>query len=136
MRTIGLAWGFTWRSGFVVPLVLAAGGFAVWTILTSGGQQATRIAGALGAGAAALGVTWKGTKATLGQAAVKLEQPLWEAELDTAIGSAITTLEHRRLTPSIGRLAAEVAPQGPAPASDQGARHSEDPPADPGLRDE
>jgi len=131
--TSKLAWGFMWRTGFAVPIVLAAGTAAVFFILTSGGQQGSKIAGAAGAGAAALGLSWKGTKATLGQLAGKLEQPLWHAELDAAIGSAITTLDrkekvrlistldHERREPSLRKLSAEIAPQGPKllPALDE-----------------
>jgi hypothetical protein len=54
-------------------------------------------AGAVVAGAgtiiASLGLTWRAAGRALGGLAAKLEQPLWGAELDTAITEAITLLE-------------------------------------------
>jgi hypothetical protein len=116
-----------WRTWFVVPIILDVGGLAVWAILTSDAQQATKIIGAVGAGAAALGVTWKGTEGTLGHLALKLEQPLWQAEPDAAIGLAITTLD-RKLAASLrlGALATAMPPRGPAQApDDQSSTHGQ-----------
>lgn len=114
-RTLRLAWTFNLRTAFAGPILFLATGFAIWTILTSGGQTATKIAGALAAAAAGVGISWTSTKATLGQLAVKLEQPLWQAELDAAIGSAVTTLEHKRHAPRLAKIARQVSPQGPNP---------------------
>ncbi len=121
VRATRLAWSFVLRTWFVVPIILGGSGFAVWTILTSGGQQAPKIVGAIGAGATALGITWKGTKATLGDLALKLEQPLWQAELDVAIGLAVTTLDHTWSAPSNAWLARKVSPQGPSAMLGEGA---------------
>jgi hypothetical protein len=106
----GLVASFIIRTYFVFPIILAGGGYGVWTILHSGGKTGTQIVGALAAADAALGISWKGTQATLGQIAVKLEQPLWNAEVDTAIGSAMTTLDHQRFASRPAKIANEVSP--------------------------
>jgi hypothetical protein len=114
-RALRLAWTFTWRTGFVVPILLAAGGVAVWAILQSDGEVATKVVAAVGAGATAVGVSWKSTSATLGQLALKLEQPLWQREMDAAIGLAITTLDREpRIRLRIGRITTAPPPRGPA----------------------
>jgi hypothetical protein len=120
-RALGLLWRFLYRTFFVVPLVLAGGGYLIYLILHSGGKTGTQIIGALTAATATLGITWQGTKATLGQAAAKLEEPLWNAELDTAIGSAMTTLDRGRSAPSPGRIAAVVSPPYGPSVSDAGS---------------
>jgi hypothetical protein len=114
-RAARLVGQFVVRTYFVVPLILAGAGVGVWAILTSGGKTAANVVGALTVAAAALGITWKGTKSTLLELAVKLEQPLWDAELDSAIGEAITTLDTSARALKPGRIAAEIAPpQGPS----------------------
>lgn len=115
-RTLRLAWTFNLRTAFAGPLLLVAIGVGIWAILTSDGQTATKITGAVVTTAAGLGISWTSTKATLGQLAVKLEQPLWQAELDAAIGSAVTTLDHQRRAPRLAKIAGEVSPQGPNPS--------------------
>lgn len=117
-RALRLTWRFLWRTAFLVPLMLGAGGVVAWLIVTSSGVHvAIKILGAVGAGVAALGITWKGTAATLGQIAAKLEHPLWDAELDVAIGVAITTVGRGRFAPPRSRTIARVSPSGPVPAA-------------------
>ena len=58
-------------------------------------SEATVLAGA-GSILAALGLTWRGIGRSLGGLAGKLEQPLWGAELDTAIKQAITLLRREK----------------------------------------
>ena len=73
--------------------VLVIGLFALGVYLL----VATDAEGAIIAGAgsiiASLGLTWRGIGRSLGGLAGMLEQPLWGAELDTAITQAITLLE-------------------------------------------
>ena len=116
MRTTSaLAWAFFSRfAGMISIAALVLGGAAMALILISSGQEASKIVGAVATGAVALGISWKSTTATLGQIAAHLEHPLWQAELDAAIGSAITTLDRHRHAPSVQEIAARVSPQGPA----------------------
>lgn len=65
---------------------------AVVLLLTLDHQVATKVTGSLLAVATALGISWAGVRATLGRALARAEQPLWQAELDTAIAEAITVL--------------------------------------------
>lgn len=55
-------------------------------------QTVTKVTGSLLVAAAAFGVSWSGARATLGKMLAKLEQPLWQIELDTAVVEAITLL--------------------------------------------
>ena len=76
--------------------VLVVGLFALGVYLL----VATDAEGAIIAGAgsiiASLGLTWRGIGRSLGGLAGMLEQPLWGAELDTAITQAITLLEREK----------------------------------------
>jgi hypothetical protein len=63
--------------------------------------------------AAALGLTSKGLIAALRSTASKLEQPLWGAELDTAIGAAITLAPGLSGAKSAKETAKTLAPVGP-----------------------
>jgi hypothetical protein len=47
---------------------------------------------ALGAFAGALGLTWQGTRSTLGDVLTKAKEPLWGAQLDLAVTRALTQL--------------------------------------------
>jgi hypothetical protein len=70
----------------LVALTLVFGGVAL--VVSSSGWAAT------GAGAASLvasiGLSWKGIGTSLGTAAVRIEQPLWDSQLDQAIYERIT----------------------------------------------
>ena len=89
-RTKGLVGHFLkhywWLAGLIV--VLFVGGIA---LILLGGNTRSIAAGA-GTIVASLGLTWKGVGASLGTAAVKLEEPLWGAQLDAAICARITKL--------------------------------------------
>jgi hypothetical protein len=93
----------------VVVLILLAGGIALILFTDS---EATVLAGA-GSVLAALGLTWRGVGRSLGGLASKLEQPLWGAELDTAIRQAITLLareEERDVTKTRRDVAVALRP--------------------------
>jgi hypothetical protein len=107
---IGVVWRFLYKTYFAVPVVLAVGAFAVWAILHSQGKTGTQVVGAIAAAATALGISWKGTEATLGRIAGKLEPPLWNTELDTSIGSAMTTLDRKPSAPSSEKIATQISP--------------------------
>ena len=53
----------------------------------------TAVVGALGAFAGALGISWAGVRQTVGSAAAKVREPLWDAALDDAIVDAITRVD-------------------------------------------
>jgi hypothetical protein len=72
----------------VLALVLFAGGIALAVVANTSATIAAGLAGIL----TSLGLTWKGIGSALGGLAGKLERPLWGAELDRAITSAITLL--------------------------------------------
>jgi hypothetical protein len=63
--------------------------------------------------AAALGLTSRGLVAALRSTAGKLEQPLWDAELDTAIGGAITLVPELTGAKSARESARHVTAVGP-----------------------
>jgi hypothetical protein len=109
-RATRLLGRFVVQTYFLVPIILGGGGYGVWAILTSHGKTATNIVGALTAAAAALGITWSGTRTTLVQLAGKLQQPLWNAELDVAIAQAITTLQTNHLELRPAKISAQIAP--------------------------
>lgn len=68
-------------------LVLIGGGIAL--LILGGGPETVAGAGSL---IAALGLTWKGIGASLGQLVGRLEQPLWYAAIDAAVSDAINLL--------------------------------------------
>ena len=55
-------------------------------------QPAAKVTGSIVAVATAFGVSWSTVRSTVGRALQRAEQPLWHAELDTAIAEAITVL--------------------------------------------
>lgn len=75
---------YWWLASIIA--VLFVGGIAVIFAVGNPAAIATGAATIL----ASLGLTWKGVGATLGATAVRLEEPLWGAELDTAICRRIT----------------------------------------------
>jgi hypothetical protein len=86
-RMSSLAQRFLWSwSWIVVPaaLVLVGAIGAAFTFLNGD----SRIASAIAALIAGMGLSWKGLGATLGKAIHRAEEPLWHAELSTAIGVA------------------------------------------------
>jgi hypothetical protein len=109
---------FSSRTYFLVPIVLVAGGVGIYVIHNSGGREINKIVAAIATGAGALGITASGAKTTVGRWASRVEQPLWAAEIDVAIGGAITTLDRDwvvRFRQRPSRIAAAIAPaRGPA----------------------
>jgi hypothetical protein len=67
--------------------------FAIGVALVVVTDSAAAIVAGAGTILASVGLTWRGAGRSLGGLAGKLEQPLWGAELDTAITQAITLLE-------------------------------------------
>jgi hypothetical protein len=65
---------------------LFAGGIVLLLTRSHAGDVAAGVSGVL----AGLGVTWKGIGGVAGKLAARLEEPVWGAELDTAITAAIT----------------------------------------------
>jgi hypothetical protein len=76
-----------WYLG-ALALILFAGGIALAVAANTSATIAAGLAGVL----TSLGLTWKGIGSALRGLAGKLEKPLWGAELDAAITSAITLL--------------------------------------------
>jgi hypothetical protein len=76
---------------FPVLTVLVIALFVGGIVLLAAGGAGHLVAGATSV-LAAVGLTWKGLGATLGQLAGRVEQPLWGAALDAAIADAITLL--------------------------------------------
>jgi hypothetical protein len=65
---------------------------AVVLLISFEQQDVTKATGSVLVAAAAFGISWTGARATLGKMLAKLEQPLWQIELDTAVAEAITLL--------------------------------------------
>ncbi len=87
-RTGTLVARFVWHYLWLVLLVIALLGFGVWLIVGPGGGVAAGLGGA--SIFTSIGVSWKGIGASLGTAGARLEDPLWQAELDQAIYERIT----------------------------------------------
>lgn len=108
---------FSRRTYFMVPILLAAGGGAIYLILSSDGREINKLVGAIAAGAGALGITAGSVRTAVGRWASRVEEPLWAAEIDIAIGGAITTLRQNfvvRFSQRPSRIAAAIAPaRGP-----------------------
>ena len=87
-RSAALAGAFLRHYWWLVALVviLFVGGIVV--IAVSGSTTAV-VAGAGGI-LASLGISWKGIGGSLGSAGAKLEEPLWEAQIDRAVYERIT----------------------------------------------
>ena len=114
--TTKLIWAFLWRMFFAVPIVLAAAGYGIDVLLTSHTVAAGKVVGSLAAMAAALGFSWTSIRSQLFQLATKLEQPLWNAELDAAMGAALTILRRNAVNRWIvdrPGLVARMSPAGP-----------------------
>ena len=110
-QTRQLVGHFLWRylpAIFFVALLLI-GATAVVIFVGSVGK----IFAALLPLAAALGLTSKGLIAALRSTASELEQPLWNAELDTAIGAAITLAPGLTSAKSAKKTAKSLTPVGP-----------------------
>jgi hypothetical protein len=78
-----------------LAVALFAGGIVLLLTRSHAGDVAAGVSGVL----AGLGVTWKGIGGVAGKLAARLEEPVWGAELDTAITAAITLP-----TPSASKL--------------------------------
>jgi hypothetical protein len=76
----------------ILIVALFGGGVA---LIVATDTDAAVVAGA-GTILASLGLTWRGLGRSLGTLAAKLEQPLWGAELDTAITQAVTLLPREK----------------------------------------
>jgi hypothetical protein len=93
-RLRGLVLRLVVRVPEVTILVVALFALGIFLIVATDAEAAI-IAGA-GSILASLGLTWRGVGRSLGGLAGMLEQPLWGAELDTAITQAITLLEREK----------------------------------------
>jgi hypothetical protein len=115
-RTAGLAGTFLRHYWWLVLTAIALLGVGVWLIVGPGSGVAAGFGGATIF--ASLGLSWKGIGTSLGTAGARVEQPLWQAELDQAIYERITPDEivqsqrDRRRGPDEPSL--EAGPQEPA----------------------
>jgi hypothetical protein len=67
--------------------------FAAGVVVVATSSSPAAVVGGAGAIVGSLGLSWKGIGASLGSAAARAEQPLWDAELDIAIYERITPQE-------------------------------------------
>jgi hypothetical protein len=93
-RLRGLALRLLVKVPELTALVVGLFALGVYLVVATDAEAAI-IAGA-GSIVASLGLTWRGIGRSLGGLAGMLEQPLWGAELDTAITQAITLLEREK----------------------------------------
>jgi hypothetical protein len=93
-QTGGLIRRFFFRPAVATAtfLLIAVPLGAVVLLLVYDRQAASKVTGSVLAVATALGISWSALRSTLGKALARAEQPLWQAELDTAIAEAITVL--------------------------------------------
>ena len=102
-----LAWGVVKRLWFVLALIAALIVAAIVLLATS--ESTSSHIAAIGALAAALGVTWQGVGGAVWRAAARLEAPLWGAALNVAIFEAITQLPGQSAGSLLSQQAAPVA---------------------------
>ena len=111
-RTGALVAKFLSHYWWLVAIVIALLGLGVWLIVGPG----SGIAAALGSVSifSSLGLSWKGIGTSLGTAAARVEEPLWQAELDEVIYQRITPDEivksqrKRALSPDEPSLVADA----------------------------
>ena len=72
----------------VVAVFVGVVGAVLWAILTYAPAGTERLTAALFTAAGALGVSWKGVGATLGNAVTQAQAALWASEVDVAVGRA------------------------------------------------
>ncbi len=94
------------------PLLIVVVIFLVAVVMVAESNgDAAQVVAAIGAGAAALGVSWKGVGSALATVGEHLREPLWGVELDRAIAVAITRLPAPPVPDEDREI--EVAPSGP-----------------------
>jgi hypothetical protein len=79
-----------------IPILIALATIVGLIALAVGVGGVSGTLAALAGIAAAFGISWRGTGATIGALAARLQGPLWGAELDRAIAMAITDRKVRR----------------------------------------
>jgi hypothetical protein len=107
-----LFWGVVRHLWFVFLFVAALIALAVLLLINSDSTSSN--VAAIGAMAAAIGVTWQGVGTAVWRAAQRLEQPLWGAALNVAISEAITQLPGQ----SAGSLLSQQDPRLTEPHGD------------------
>jgi hypothetical protein len=85
------------------PLLLAGVllGVGIW-LMVANNSTAQVIAG-LGTVAAGLGVTWRSAASSLGHLSFGLGRPLWDAQVDLAVGNQLTPAPQRDYVPGLER---------------------------------
>jgi hypothetical protein len=94
-RARAIAWRFLCAWWFAVLLVLLVAAAGIWAAVTYAPTGTDRVVAVLVSVAGALGVSWKGVGASLGQTLRRVEAALWAAEVDEALGRAATVLPGR-----------------------------------------
>jgi hypothetical protein len=112
-----------------VPFVVAIVTILVLLVVAIVASSVAGVIAAVAAAAAALGLTWKSAATSVGSVAVNLEKPIWSAELDSAIGQAISCVPDRPSPPdkvlasgpraAVAFLAATTPQPAPAATGDE-----------------
>lgn len=89
-RAIG--WHFLRAWWLVILLVLLVAAGAIWAAVSYAPTGTDRVVAVLVSIGGALGVSWKGVSASLGQTLRRAEAALWAAEVEEAVGRAATVL--------------------------------------------
>lgn len=98
-RASGIMWSLAGRLWLPVALASVLVGTGIW-LMVANNSTAQVIAG-LGTLAGGLGVTWRSTATTVGHLSLDLGRPLWEAEVDLAVGNRLTPLPQRDYVPEL-----------------------------------
>jgi hypothetical protein len=77
-----------WWLALIIALL-----FAVGVVVVATSSSPAAVVGGAGAILGSLGLSWKGIGTSVGSAAARAEQPLWDAEVDTVIYERITPQE-------------------------------------------
>lgn len=91
-RSSEIVWPFVLRWAPLLLLTVALAVAVIVLLVPLAPSGASQVVASLGTAAAALGISWRTVGASARGVATMLETPLWQSELDAAVGRAITFL--------------------------------------------
>lgn len=92
-----LAWQL--RGPLAVAAVLT--GVGIWLMVAN--RSTAQVLAGLGTVVGGLGITWRSAAGSLGHFSLDLVTPLWEAQIDLAVGNRLTPLPQRDYVPGLKR---------------------------------
>lgn len=105
-RAGAIARALAWQ--LKVPLLGAAILVGVGIALILLNHSTAQVLAGLGTLAGGLGITWRSATTSLGRLSLDLGKPLWEAQVDIAVGNRLTPEPQRDYVPDLGRPTGRV----------------------------